>query len=131
MIRRKKYNTNRCKYDWYNFDSKLEMEFYKWALEQEYIRGIYLQPRFILQDKFIDRKWKKHQSIEYRWDFKLEYYDWDIQVIDIKWFPDAQAKIKRKMFLKLYPDLKLKRLVRYKWERVDYDENEKRKKSNK
>ena len=43
--------------------------------------------------------------------------------------PDA--KLKRKIFMYRYPEKILQWLVRHKWERVDYFDNEKRKRENK
>jgi hypothetical protein len=42
-----------------------------------------------------------------------------------------EAKLKRKMLLYVKSYYTLLRLVKYKWERIDYFENEKRKRDNK
>lgn len=64
-----------------------------------------LQPSFTLQEAFVDRKGTKHRSIVYKADFKY----WDRQfkcvvVEDVKGYATAEFKLKKKLFLKKYPE---------------------------
>lgn len=117
-----KYNSKKIVIDNYKFDSKVESDYYlylKWLWVK-----FELQPKYILQEKF--KSWNENiRAIYYIADFSY----WDV-VVDVKWLPTQASKLKRKMFMYKYPHLELKRLVRYKWIRVDYFENEKRKKAN-
>jgi len=118
-----KYNSKKIIIDDYRFDSKVEWDYYLY-LKWLWIR-FELQPKYILQDKF--KFWNENiRAIYYVADFSY----WNT-VIDIKWFPSSDAKLKRKLFMYKYPNLELQRLVRYRWERVNYFDNEKRKKANK
>lgn len=121
---RTKYRAEKNTVDGIKFDSKLEADYYIY-LRDRWIKHE-LQPKYVLQEGLKDYEWNSIRAIHYVWDFA---YD-DI-VVDIKGFPTSDAKIKRKLFLKKYPELKLKWLVRYKGEWVDYFANEKRKKENK
>lgn len=117
-----KYGAKKVEYDWYNFDSKAECDYYK---ENKDIISI-VHPVFELQPSF-KKYWQSIQSIKYEWDFLLT--DWT--VIDVKWLPTEWAKLKKKMFDYKYPDQKLLWVVKYKWQRVQYADNEKRKRDNK
>lgn len=121
MIMRSKYWAEKNVVDGIKFDSKVESDYYLYlkSLGKEFT----LQPKYLLQEKFINNQGENIRPIHYVADFA---YD-DI-VVDIKGMPTSDAKLKRKLFMKLYPNLILKWLVRYKWEWVDYFENEKRKK---
>lgn len=48
---------------------------------------------------------KKVLPIEYKADFYLVYNNGKEQVIDIKGFKETSAKLKRKMFWYVYPDI--------------------------
>jgi hypothetical protein len=108
--------------DWINFDSLLESKYYEENKSQ--IKRCH--PRFILQNSF-KKYWKKIRLVYYEADFELK--DWTI--IDVKWYPTETAKLKKKLFDFAYPDTTLLRVVKYKWEWIDYDDNQKRKKKNK
>ncbi len=70
----------------------------KYELQKQYI----LQPKFTYDDKVV-------RPIVYVADFYVEYKDGRIEVIDTKGCPDSVAKIKRKMFWYIYPD------ITYRW----------------
>lgn len=110
--------------DGIKFDSRSEADYYIYLKlnDKEHIR----QPKYVLQEWFIANDWTKIQPINYIGDFA-----YDNVVVDIKGLPTEGAKLKRKLFMYKYPHLKLKWLVKFKWEWVDYFENEKRKKDNK
>ncbi len=117
-----KYKSKKIEIDGIRFDSKSEAQYY---VDNKSIIEL-CQPSFVLQ-KWFEKNWKKYRPIHYIWDFLLK--DWT--VIDVKWLPTEWAKLKRKLFDYLYPNTTLRRVVKYKGERVDYDYNEKRKKSKK
>lgn len=121
---RSKYWAEKNTVDGIKFDSRVESDYYLYlkSLGKEFT----LQPKYLLQEKFINNQGENIRPIYYIADFA---YD-DI-VVDIKGMPTQAAKLKRKLFMKKYPNLKLQWLVRYKWEWVDYFENEKRKRKNK
>lgn len=94
------------------FDSVMEMKFYRDVVLPQTRSGKItkcdLQKEYILQPKFI-RNGKTFLPIVYKADFYIEYSDGSFEVIDTKGFADSVAKIKKKMFLYLYPD------VPYRW----------------
>lgn len=125
------------------FDSKMESRYYellKTKLATGEIKSFELQPEFILQEKFINvdgqiilgsdpdfnkikRKTKAPtiQAIKYISDFKVEYPDGSIEIIDTKGQETADFKIKKKMFAYKYPHLVLKVIIEDKDEWIDYD----------
>lgn len=121
---RSKYGAVKKEVDGIKFDSTSEASYYMYLKENwiEHVR----QPKYILQEWFIANDWSKIQPIYYIADFTY----WET-VVDIKGLPTSEAKMKRKMFMYKYPELTLKWLTKFKWEWVDYFENEKRKKENK
>jgi len=99
------------------FDSKMEYKYYYHLLSLQQkgeIAEIELQPKYLLQEKFVVRG-EKIQAIYYKADFLITYPDGTQEVIDVKGAETKDFKLKRKMFLYRYPDLPL-RLVAYdKW----------------
>lgn len=107
MARRNKYNAKKRTIDGHNFPSKREAERYcelKLLLKAGEIRNLVLQPRFLLQEEFIDKNGVKHRKIEYVADFL--YIDKDDKAIveDVKGVLTEVYKIKKKMFLKIYDE---------------------------
>ena len=94
------------------FDSKVEMRYYRDVVlpgvESGEIEDYELQKAYVLQPKF-EHDGTKVREITYVADFYVKYADGHEEVIDIKGFPDAVAKLKRKLFWYVYPDLT------YKW----------------
>lgn len=112
MGERTKYNVWKKTYDrTYNgivFDSAIEMKYYCDVILPDVERGeiahYEMQKKYILQPAFT-RSGKKVQAIEYKADFyTVDKYGKET-VIDIKGCPDSVAKLKRKMFWHIYPDL--------------------------
>lgn len=124
-----KYKNNKIEIDWIKFDSKSEAEYFMMCKRDPNIKNLRLQPRYILQEKF-ERNWQKFQAIEYRSDFEYTIGN-ETVVVDVKWLATAEAKMKRKMFLKNFPDHTLIRIVKFQWSFVEYFANEQRKKNNK
>lgn len=125
------------------FDSKLESDYYihlKKLKEEGIVKNFELQPKFLLQDKFIifegnviegshpDFKSIKRKnelevtrSIIYKADFKVEYESGLVEIVDTKGIETADFKIKKKMFKYKYPNLQLKVITHYKGEWIDYE----------
>ncbi len=95
-------------YDGIIFDSAAEMRYYKDVILPGMQNGSIVsyerQKKYILQPDFI-KDGKKIQPIVYKADFTIQYTDGREQVIDIKGCADPQAKIKRKMFWYVYPNI--------------------------
>lgn len=104
---RHKYNAKRTVVDGVSFDSKKEAERYeelKFLEKGGIIRDLELQPKFILQAGFYYRG-SKIREISYIADFM--YYDNEKKrtvVEDVKGFKTDVYKLKKKLFLKNYPD---------------------------
>lgn len=115
-IERTKFNVDKDvdkrTFDGITFDSQMEMRFYRDVVLPQVrsgkIRSYELQKKYILQPKFHNGI-KMVQPIVYVADFFIEYSDGKIEVIDTKGCPDSVAKIKRKMFWYMYPD------ITYRW----------------
>lgn len=105
MAKRSKYNAKKKVVDGHTFDSKREAERYcelKLFVRAGEIRNLELQPRFLLQDGFVDKEGNEHKKIEYVADFM--YVDKDDKKIveDVKGVMTDVYKLKKKMFLNLY-----------------------------
>lgn len=94
------------------FDSVLEMRYYLEVVLPKYeskeIKYYERQKKYILQPGYT-LNGKKVLPIIYKADFYIEYSDGRIEVIDTKGFPDAVAKLKKKMFGYAFPG------IDYKW----------------
>jgi len=109
---RTKFNVSKDKknrtYNGIEFDSELEMKYYRDVVEPLLRSGELLkcerQIKYCLQPAF-KRFGKNIQAIEYKADFVLTFADGHEEIIDTKGFPDAQALLKRKMFWYVYPQL--------------------------
>lgn len=90
------------------FDSVLEMRYYRDivlpGVESGNVKKYELQKKYVLIDGF-QRNGKRVLPITYVADFYVEYADGHIQVVDIKGMPDTTAKLKRKLFWYVYPDI--------------------------
>lgn len=118
------------------FDSEVEMKFYKEYLLPLYQNGeivsYELQKEYILQPKFKHQD-KTIQPIKYVADFFMVFKDGREEIVDTKGFPDSVAKLKRKMFWYMFPDLN------YRWVKwvkkyggwIEYEEYQKRKREDK
>lgn len=112
MERRSKFNVGKDKgdreFDGIIFDSAIEMKYYRDVVLPAFSAGeithFEMQKKYILQPKF-KRNNKNVQPIEYKADFFIIFKDGREQVIDIKGCPDAVAKMKRKMFWFVYPNI--------------------------
>jgi hypothetical protein len=128
-----KYNSKSVMVEGVKFDSKLEWEYYSRLLDlqrQGDITTIRIHPVYILQPKFEVGE-TKIRAIHYEADFEVTYHNGWVHIIDIKWIATAEAKLKRKIFLYQYQWVCLDWIVKYGWQRVDYWDNEARKRNNK
>lgn len=112
MSRESKFNVGKDKtdrtYDGIVFDSSVEMKYYRDVILPEIETGHIVkyerQKKYILQPSYTHNG-KKVQPIEYKADYYVVFADGREQVIDIKGCPDAVAKLKRKLFWYVYPDI--------------------------
>lgn len=103
--KRHKYNARKVTIDGYKFDSAKEAARYQELKLQEHcnlIRGLKLQPEFVLQVGFRapDGAWVR--SIKYRADFQYEKGG-ETVIEDVKGHKTKEYLLKKKIFLKLYP----------------------------
>lgn len=107
MARGSKYNAKKKVVDGHTFDSKREAERYcelKLFLRAKEIKNLELQPRFLLQDGFVDKEGNEHKKIEYVADFMYIDKAGRNVVEDVKGVLTDVYKIKKKMFLKKYDE---------------------------
>lgn len=115
MKKKNKYNVNNSKkgkadrtVDGHLFMSKKESLRYrelKKLEESEKIKNLELQPKFVLQIKFVDAMGNNHREIGYVADFK--YFDKKLKQIvveDVKGMKTDIYKIKKKLLLYSYQD---------------------------
>ena len=101
-----KYNAKAIVIDGIKFSSKKEGQRYSQLKLQEhcgFIKDLKLQPVFVLQEGF-EHDGKKERPIKYVADFAYEKNGRTI-VEDAKGMRLPAYKIKRKMFLKKYPEI--------------------------
>lgn len=107
-----KYHARKTEVNGHIFDSKAEAQRYKELVllqRAEKITGLWLQPEFILQKPF-ERDGKKERAIKYIADF--EYVEDDKLIVeDVKGIETEGFRLKRRLFLKRFPDIEL-RIVR-------------------
>lgn len=90
------------------YDSTQEMEFYRDYLEPKLESGeitdVQRQVKYVLQPEY-KHDGKKVREIDYVADYVVTDAKGQVIVYDVKGYADAQAKLKRKMFWYVYPDL--------------------------
>ena len=109
--RKHKYHAKKCEVDGIVFDSYKEARRYqelKLLQRAGKISGLTLQPEFVLQEAF-ERDGKKYRAIKYVADFQY-VQDGKVVVEDTKGYKTKEYLIKRKMFLKNYPDIEFREL---------------------
>ena len=108
-----KYKNKKPVIDGIKFDSKAEGEYYlflKNAIKDSSglpYKSFKLQPEYVLQDSFDTAWYGKIKAIKYKADFLIEFYSGYKVVVDIKGYSTPEALLKRKLFLKKYPELEL------------------------
>lgn len=107
-------NSRKIKFDGIIFDSKAEFEVYREYNFDPDIEILEIHPKFILQEGF-KRNGKNHRAIEYTADFLIKEGGQKI-VVEIKSLGTLKANAKsypmrRKMFLKLFPNLRFREII--------------------
>ena len=100
-----KYHSRKVTVDGHKFDSKAEAKRYcelKILERSGAITGLYLQPRFELQEPFMCDG-KRYRKIEYVADF-MYYENGRMIVEDVKGMKTDVYKLKMKLFLNQYGD---------------------------
>lgn len=106
--KRHKHNAQKTVLDGITFPSKHEANYYaalKLRVRAGEVSRFELQPAFVLQEAFI-RNGKKVREIKYIADFKIFYPDGSMEIVDTKGFRTKDYKLKKKLFLAKYPDVK-------------------------
>ena len=101
-----KYHSTPTVIDGIRFDSKAEAERYQELrlLERSgEIADLQCHPRFLLQDAFI-YDGKRERAIYYEADFSFTDHE-NIYVEDVKGVKTEVYKLKRKLFIKKYPNI--------------------------
>lgn len=156
-MKKRKNNSGKIKHknktvDGIKFDSIMESEFYiylKELKENNKIIDFELQPKFLLQDKFIvvnkkiiygsDKEFNKLKkeskaetirAINYIADFKIICKD-ITYIIDVKGIKTADFKLKEKMFKNRYPEYEFFCVRKYQNKWMDFNDAEKIKKQKK
>lgn len=104
---RSKYRNSKEERDGYLFDSKKEAAYYdylKLRLRNHEIEEFRIQVPFVLQEGFKAINGVSIRPIVYVADFLVRFPGGKEQVIDVKGFRTEVYKIKKKMFLKKYPN---------------------------
>jgi hypothetical protein len=103
----KKYRNTKVVFDGITFDSKKEYQRYQvlqLLVKMNLISDLKVHPVFVLQESFKLNK-KTIRAIKYEGDF--EYKEKGQRVVeDVKAIQTPEFKLKRKMFLEKYPEIK-------------------------
>jgi hypothetical protein len=110
--------------DGITFDSKWELKVYSWLKSRLVDATIELQPKYVLQDKFVSFDGTKCREIAYFADFLIRPKDsQNFIVVDAKGLLTPDFKLKFKLFLYKYKDIPLylpkneKQLKQIPWEK--------------
>jgi len=110
-FKKHKYNAKPIEFDGFKFDSKKEAKRYlelKVLERAGVISNLILQPKFLLQDSF-KYKGKTQRAIFYIADF--EYIKDGKRIVeDVKGVKTEVYKLKKKLFLKKYPQVEFKEI---------------------
>lgn len=109
-VKEAKYRNRKVEYDEITFDSQAEFEYYLILKAREaagQISKLEVHSKFMLQEGFKDRDGKRVPPIHYKADFTYVDDNGDSVVVDVKGFETPVWKIKRKLFLFRYPELRL------------------------
>ena len=112
FIKKHKYNAKKVVIDGIEFPSEKEGERYielKMLEKAGKIKDLKLQPVFLLQEGFYYQG-KAIRQITYRADFEYVNEKGERVVEDVKGFRTEVYKLKKKLFLKKYPDVVFKEI---------------------
>lgn len=102
-----KYRNKETIVDNIKFDSKAEANRYielKILAKSGHIKQLELQPKFILQEKYINNKGKTVRAITYKADFSY-IEKGKLIVEDVKGMETKEFKLKKKMFEYKFPEI--------------------------
>lgn len=105
--KKNKYGANKTIVDGIKFDSKREAEYYcelKLRVLAGEVESFDLQPVFELIPGYTYQG-KKIRPIKYRADFKVNYPDGRVDIIDTKGFVTKEYAIKKKLLLYFFPKI--------------------------
>lgn len=108
--KKNKYGAVKTMADGIVFDSKREAARYlelKVMQKAGEIHDLEMQPVYTLQQSFRDNQGNVHRAITYRADFQY-YQNGEVVVEDVKGKETAVFKLKKKLFIKKYPELILR-----------------------
>ena len=106
--RKSKYNARKVEMFGLKFDSKLESQRYIYLrslVDAGDIRKLRVHPWYELAPSFTDRDGKRWRAINYEADFEYLTNGGQMVVEDAKGVETAVYRIKRKLFLRQYPDI--------------------------
>lgn len=95
MIKKSKYNSKKIFELGRTWDSEMELNFYKYLLTLYKEEDIVIQPKYTLQEAFVNAVGKKVLPILYKADFEIITTG---EVYDCKGFETTDFKLKKKMF---------------------------------
>ncbi|MDD4969831.1 MAG: DUF1064 domain-containing protein [Paludibacter sp.] len=104
---RNKHGAKKTNVDGITFHSRTEARFYtrlNMLLKARQLVKLELQPKFMLQEEFIDGIGEKHKPIYYVADFKVTFPDGRTKVYDTKGDKTPDYVLKKKMFIFRYRD---------------------------
>lgn len=120
-----KFKSKKITVDGICFSSKVEAKYYN-KLKMDKAKGLIenfeLQPKYILQEKFINAFGKQIRAITYVADFLVYNLDNTLTVIDIKGYPTQEARLKRKIWEYVYNGEELLWLCWYGKEWITFEE---------
>lgn len=108
-----KYGAVKTMVDGITFDSKMEARFYEFVKQMKAdgkIADFEMQTRYEIFPAF-KKDGTTFRKIEYKSDFDIIHHDGSLEVIDVKGVETDVFKIKRKLFEKAYPDLRLQTIT--------------------
>jgi hypothetical protein len=113
-----KYYNKKCEYNGIIFDSQKELKRYNDLIlleKNKKINNLFMHPKYILQEPFVDREGQRQRAIYYIADFQYEE-NGKIIVEDVKALNKKNGKpiltevykIKKKLFLNKYKDIQFR-----------------------
>lgn len=105
--RRSKFNAKKIELDGIPFDSKAEVKRYVELLEMDrtgVISALEVHPSYMLQEAFRSNRGEWCRAITYEGDFQYQR-DGMTYVEDVKAMRTEAFKIKRKLFIRRYPNI--------------------------
>lgn len=109
-----KYGAKKTKVDEIIFDSRAEAKRYRELMllkRAGEVTEVELQPSYVLMPGFKHKATgKRVQAITYKADFLVTYADGHQEIEDVKGFINQVYALKKKLFMRAYPDLQIKEI---------------------